>query len=142
MDVRFVAPDWENLDALRSEAILTPFFSDERPLAGVLGLIDWRMCGFVSRMVVRGHVRGERVCVPDLSLPHEHRNRGRRELLADRTDVEAMTQRDALVRQPICIAERASRFAGSASTRSKFGSSRVQAASEASRDAGVAFVQT
>jgi hypothetical protein len=60
MDVRFVAPDWENLDALRSEAILTPFFSDERPLAGVLGLIDWRMCGFVSRMVVRGHVRGER----------------------------------------------------------------------------------
>ena len=34
MDVRFVAPDWENLDALRSEAILTPFFSDERPLAG------------------------------------------------------------------------------------------------------------
>src|ERR1700741_4365170 len=60
MDVRFVAPDWENLDALRSEAILTPFFSDERPLAGVLGLIDWRMCGFVSRMVVRGDVRGGR----------------------------------------------------------------------------------
>ena len=67
MEVRFVAPDWENLDALRSEAILTPFFSDERPLAGVLGLIDWRMCGFVSRMVVRGHVRGargEHVLVP------------------------------------------------------------------------------
>jgi hypothetical protein len=67
MEVRFVAPDWENLDALRSEAILTPFFSDERPLAGVLGLIDWRMCGFVSRMVFQGHVRGirgEQVLVP------------------------------------------------------------------------------
>jgi hypothetical protein len=67
MEVRFVAPEWENLDALRSEAILTPFFSDERPLCGVLGLIDWRMCGFVSRMVMRGLIsgtRGEHVLVP------------------------------------------------------------------------------
>lgn len=60
MEVRFVAPDWDNLDALRSEAILTPFFSDERPLCGVLGLIDWRMCGFVSRMLGSGMVKGER----------------------------------------------------------------------------------
>jgi hypothetical protein len=59
MDVRFVVPDWKSLDALHTEAILTPFFSDERPLTGVLGLIDWRLCGFVSRAILRGALRGE-----------------------------------------------------------------------------------
>jgi hypothetical protein len=67
MHVRFAAPDWKSLDVLHSEAILAPFFSDERPLTGVLGLIDWRMCGFVSRLIERGVVRGsldETVLVP------------------------------------------------------------------------------
>jgi hypothetical protein len=67
MLVRFVAPDWKNLDALHSEAICAPFFSDERPLRGVLGLIDWRLCGFVSRMIMQGVVHGssgEAVLVP------------------------------------------------------------------------------
>jgi hypothetical protein len=67
MDVRFVNPDWKSLDVLHSEAIFAPFFSDERPLRGVLGLIDWRLCGFVSRMIMQGvlHGRsGETVLVP------------------------------------------------------------------------------
>ena len=67
MDVRFVTPDWKSLDALQSEAILAPLFSDERPLRGMLGLIDWRLCGFVSRMIQRGLVSGmvsENVLVP------------------------------------------------------------------------------
>lgn len=59
MLVRFAAPDWKSLDVLQSEAILAPFFSDERPLRGLLGLIDWRLCGFVSRLIKRGVVRGE-----------------------------------------------------------------------------------
>ncbi len=58
MDVRFVAPELPNLDALRCEAIVAPFFSDERPLRGVLGLVDWRLCGFLSHAVVRGFVGG------------------------------------------------------------------------------------
>ena len=67
MDVRFVTPDWKSLDALQSEAIMAPLFSDERPLCGVLGLIDWRLCGFVSRMIQRGVVKGalgENVLMP------------------------------------------------------------------------------
>jgi hypothetical protein len=67
MDVRFATPDWKTLDVLRSEAILAPFFSDERPLTGVLGLLDWRLCGFVSRMILQGFVHGhsgEAVLVP------------------------------------------------------------------------------
>jgi hypothetical protein len=67
MDIRFVAPELEALDVLKCEAILAPFFSDERPLTGVLGLIDWRMCGFLSNAIERGNVRGdfgETVLVP------------------------------------------------------------------------------
>jgi Cytosol aminopeptidase family, N-terminal domain len=67
MHVRFAAPNSKSLDVLHSEAILLPFFSDERPLTGALGLIDWRMCGFVSRLIQRGVVHGrfgETVLVP------------------------------------------------------------------------------
>lgn len=67
MDLRFVAPDLRALDVLRCEAIALPFFEDERPLRGAAGLVDWRLCGRLSRLVVSGRVRGrrgERVLVP------------------------------------------------------------------------------
>lgn len=67
MEIRFVAPDLRALDALRCEAIALPIFEDERPLRGAAGLADWRLCGRISRLLVRGHVcgaRGERVLVP------------------------------------------------------------------------------
>lgn len=67
MDIRFVAPELEALDVLKCEAILASFFSDERPLSGVLGLIDWRLCGFISNAIARGTVLGsfgETVLVP------------------------------------------------------------------------------
>lgn len=59
MDVRFVPPDLRKLDAFKTEAISIPFFSDERPLRGALGLVDWRLCGQVSRLLVRGHISGD-----------------------------------------------------------------------------------
>jgi hypothetical protein len=59
MDIRFLAPELRHLDALKCEAILAPFFSDEKPLAGALGLVDWRMCGFLSSAMLRGEIRGE-----------------------------------------------------------------------------------
>lgn len=58
MDIRFVAPELEAIDALKCEAILATFFSDDRPLSGALGLIDWRLCGFLSRAITRGMVTG------------------------------------------------------------------------------------
>ncbi len=58
MDIRFLAPELRNLDALKCEAIVAAFFSDERPLTGALGLVDWRLCGFLSEMMVRGSLTG------------------------------------------------------------------------------------
>ncbi len=67
MDVRFVPPDLRRLDTLKSEALSLPLFSDERPLRGALGLVDWRLCGQISRLILRGRVTGEafeKVLVP------------------------------------------------------------------------------
>lgn len=59
MYVRFAIPELVQIDALRCEALALPLFSDERPLRGALGLLDWRLCGFLSGLVERGKVRGE-----------------------------------------------------------------------------------
>jgi hypothetical protein len=59
MHVRFTVPELEQIDALRCEALALPLFSDERPLRGALGLIDWRMCGFVSRLRTASRLRGD-----------------------------------------------------------------------------------
>jgi hypothetical protein len=59
MHLRFAAPELKQIDALRCEALALTFFSDERPLAGVLGLVDWRLCGFVSRLLVAGRLSGD-----------------------------------------------------------------------------------
>lgn len=67
MDVRFVVPDLRRFDELKSEALVLVFFEDERPLRGALGLVDWRLCGQISRLLLRGRARGgldEAVLVP------------------------------------------------------------------------------
>jgi hypothetical protein len=60
MDVRFVTPDLRRLDALHHEALAVGIFEDERPVRGPLGLVDWRMCGSISRMLLSGRLRGTR----------------------------------------------------------------------------------
>jgi hypothetical protein len=67
MHVRFTVPELKQIDALRCEALALPLFSDERPLRGALGLVDWRMCGFVSRLRSDGRLQGswqETVLIP------------------------------------------------------------------------------
>jgi hypothetical protein len=60
MEIHFVQPDLRRLDALKCEALVIPFFSDERPLRGAAGLVDWRLCGRLSKLLVNGRLRGER----------------------------------------------------------------------------------
>lgn len=67
MEVRFVPAELRRLDALRCEALALPFFEDERPLLGATGLVDWRLCGALSKLLLRGRVtgaRGEVVLLP------------------------------------------------------------------------------
>lgn len=67
MEVRFVPPDLRRLDELGSEALALCFFEDERPLPREVGLVDWRLCGAISKMLLRGRATGasgETVLVP------------------------------------------------------------------------------
>jgi len=56
MHLRFAPPTTAQLDRLRCEALALPLLTDERPLRGALGIVDWRLCGLVSRLVLRGSV--------------------------------------------------------------------------------------
>lgn len=67
MEIRFVRADLRRLDELKGEALALTFFEDERPLRGALGLIDWRLCGRISRTLLRGRATGalgERLLLP------------------------------------------------------------------------------
>ena len=73
MDIRFVLPKIDLLDEVECEALAMPFFEDERPLRGILGLLDWRLCGFVSQRIISGRIcgcLGEAVLLPG----HPHLN--------------------------------------------------------------------
>ena len=54
----FVSATPPSLDELQAEIIVLPFFSDERPLRGAAGLIDWRLCGALSRKIMAGYLDG------------------------------------------------------------------------------------
>jgi len=54
----FVSSAPQSLDELQAEIIVLPFFSDERPLCGATGLIDWRLCGALSRKLMAGYLDG------------------------------------------------------------------------------------
>lgn len=58
MHIRFAVPEMRIIEGLSCEALALPLFSDARPLRGVLGLVDWRMCGLVSRAIKAGRLSG------------------------------------------------------------------------------------
>lgn len=67
MDVHFAPADLTTLDQLKTEALCLPVLSDERPLRGAPGLVDFRLCGRISELLVLGHLTGrvhEAVLIP------------------------------------------------------------------------------
>lgn len=42
------------------DTLALSFFADERPLRGAAGLVDWRMGGRLSRLIVAGRCQGDR----------------------------------------------------------------------------------
>jgi hypothetical protein len=66
---RQLEPTLANLDALDVDSVVCGVCADVRPLAGLLGMIDWRLCGRISRYLQEGTVRGddgEKVLLPSL----------------------------------------------------------------------------
>jgi hypothetical protein len=59
MDLRFVAPNLRALDEHPAEVIACALWSDERPLRGLAGLLDWRLAGRVSRLAKEKFLSGE-----------------------------------------------------------------------------------
>jgi hypothetical protein len=59
VDVHFAQPDLASLDQLKTETLCLPLFTDERPLRGAPGLVDWRLCGRISELLTSGRMRGE-----------------------------------------------------------------------------------
>ena len=58
MDVEIKGAD--QVRKLDVDALLLLFFSNEKPLKGASGFTDWRMDGFISRLIISGMVTGAR----------------------------------------------------------------------------------
>jgi hypothetical protein len=62
VNVAFLNAELGKWDSLQPphipEALVLPFFADERPLRGAAGLCDWRLCGRLSRVLANGRVSG------------------------------------------------------------------------------------
>ncbi len=60
-------PTLAAIDSLVVDSIVVGVCRDVRPLAGLLGVLDWRLCGRLSRLVAAGDITGatdERVLIP------------------------------------------------------------------------------
>lgn len=55
-----LSADLAGLDKLELESLAVFVFQDVRPLRGVAGYIDWRLCGSLSRLIIAGHFEGRR----------------------------------------------------------------------------------
>ena len=67
LELAFLSPDLRRFDEAPSELVVLPLFSDVRPLRGAAGLVDWRLCGFLSKLIIRGRVAaqfGEQTLLP------------------------------------------------------------------------------
>ena len=58
MELRFATPELRQLDLAGTEVLVASFGSDERPPGGVTGLVDWRLAGRVSALMLAGFATG------------------------------------------------------------------------------------
>ncbi len=56
MKVTLVKPDLHQIDRVAVDTFALTVFDDHRPPQGLTGLVDWRMCGMVSRMLLNGSI--------------------------------------------------------------------------------------
>jgi hypothetical protein len=52
-------PTLPSMDDLSYDTLVLAYFAEERPLSGVTGLVDWRLNGSLSSLVMAGQLTGE-----------------------------------------------------------------------------------
>jgi hypothetical protein len=58
VELRFTTPNLRRLDLLASEVLVVTLTTDERPPHGTAGLVDWRLSGRISRLLLGGFATG------------------------------------------------------------------------------------
>ena len=56
--IGLIVSDLRALDAQSDDLLVLSVLEDERPLGGLAGLVDWRLCGALSRWLVSGFATG------------------------------------------------------------------------------------
>jgi hypothetical protein len=59
VDIRFLPPELRRLDEAAVELCACTLWSDQRPVRGLAGLVDWRLGGRLSTLLMSGFVTGE-----------------------------------------------------------------------------------
>jgi len=59
MDLRFTVPDLRRLDLAGTEVLVACLMEGERPPRGVAGLVDWRLAGRLSALLMAGFATGK-----------------------------------------------------------------------------------
>ncbi len=74
--VTFIPPRLDRLDKQRGGLLIMFRFEERQPLVGVEGLVDWRLHGHLSRLIIDGFISGnadESLLVPlERRLPHDN----------------------------------------------------------------------
>ncbi len=81
------------LDEVPGKMALATFFEDVRPLQGTMGLIDWRLNGRISELILRGKISG--VFSESVIMPSQGR------LAADEILLFGLGRRSDLAEQPL-----------------------------------------
>src|SRR5215467_1478978 len=58
MELRLLPPDMRRLDEPGAELLACTIWSDERPMRGLAGLLDWRLAGRLSQLARAGFLEG------------------------------------------------------------------------------------
>ena len=58
MTIQFVKPDLHQIDHVQAETFVVTVFEDERPPRGLPGLVDWRLSGRLSNLMISGQMFG------------------------------------------------------------------------------------
>ena len=67
MNIEFVTPDLRRLDRVHAGALVVHLFENDIPFDQLSALLDWRLCGALSRLVIAGRLTshaGESLLLP------------------------------------------------------------------------------